>query len=81
MTMKTTVAVVCAASLIASIAMTVYAQRATTPRGQQPEVVSGSDVGFRIDRYNGDTPVGELVVKRDGKWVAVQFGASVKVAR
>ena len=78
---KFVVALLWAASLIGSIGITAYAQRTIGPAGKQPEVVSGSDVGFRIDRYNGETPVGELVVKRDGKWVAVQFGASAKPAR
>jgi len=68
------------ASLVCSIAVTAHAQRGASPvvRG---EVVSGADVGFRIDHYNGETPVGELVVKHDGKWVAVQFGASARPAR
>jgi hypothetical protein len=69
------------ASLVGSVAATAHAQRFVRPAGKEPEVVSGSDVGFRIDHYNGETPVGELVVKRDGKWVAVQFGASAKPAR
>jgi hypothetical protein len=81
MKMKLVVALVGTAALIASVAMTAHAQRLAAPVGRQPEVVSGSDVGFRIDHYNGETPVGELVVKRDGKWVAVQFGASAKPAR
>jgi hypothetical protein len=38
-------------------------------------IVSGADLGFRIDGYQGDTPVGTLVVRVNGQWVPVQFGA------
>jgi hypothetical protein len=58
---------------------------AATARAQLPEpsglVIAGPDVGFRVNRYDADRPVGELVVKRDGQWVAVQFGATVKPIR
>lgn len=60
-----------AVSIAGSVAATAYAQRAVRPAGKEPEVVSGADVGFRVDHYNGEAPVGELVVKHDGKWVAV----------
>jgi len=78
---KLVVGVLWAASLIGSIGMTAYAQRAARPAAKAPEVIAGPDVGFRIDRYNGARPVGELVVKHDGTWVAVEFGASVRTAR
>ena len=32
-------------------------------------VLSGSDVGFRVEGYSNGTPVGRVVVKIDGKWV------------
>ena len=41
-------------------------------------VIAGPEVGFRIDHYNGTTPVGELVVKRDGTWIRVEFGAKIR---
>ena len=47
----------------------------------EPEVISGEQIGFRIDRYDGETPVGELVVRRNGKWVSVAFGARIKPMR
>lgn len=47
----------------------------------EPEIVAGPDVGFRIDHYKGDTPVGELVVKKDGRWVPIEFGARVKMVK
>jgi hypothetical protein len=35
----------------------------------QPTVLSGNDIGFRIDSYRGATPVGRLVVRINGRWV------------
>ena len=35
-----------------------------------PVVVSGSDIGFRIEGRRGDVQVGSIVVRVDGKWVA-----------
>ena len=34
-----------------------------------PTVMSGSDVGFRVEGIRGGTPVGRLVVKVNGQWV------------
>ena len=72
-------------SLLGVAAATAAAQRTLQPpRGQAPrelEVISGADIGFRVERYNGDAPVGELVVRRNGNWVAVEFDAHIKVMR
>ena len=83
--MKTRVAValLCVLALLLTLA-TLRAQRPGPPgHGEVAAglVIAGPDVGFRVDRYDGSTPVGELVVKRDGKWVAVQFGARIKPMR
>lgn len=40
---------------------------------QNPVVLSGNDVGFRVEAYDGTTPVGKLVVKVDGQWVETRF--------
>jgi hypothetical protein len=32
-------------------------------------VLSGDDVGFWVDHWEGDTPAGRWVVRRDGRWV------------
>jgi hypothetical protein len=74
---KWLIALLWAASLVVTAA--------ATARAQLPEpsglVIAGPDVGFRVSRYEGGTPVGELVVKRHGQWVAVQFGATIKSIR
>ena len=54
------------------------AQTFVRPQNQPPVVIMGSDVGFRVDHFDGDVPVGELVVKRNGEWVPVQFSATLK---
>ena len=34
-----------------------------------PVILSGEDVGFRVDSYSGGMPVGRVVIRVDGKWV------------
>jgi len=41
-----------------------------------PEVVSGGEMGFRIEGRKGDTPVGTLVIRQGGKWVPVEFAGT-----
>lgn len=36
----------------------------------QPVVLAGPDVGFRVLRMNGHIPVGQIVVRINGAWVA-----------
>ena len=41
-------------------------------------VFTGSDIGFRVESLRGDTPVGRLVVKVNGRWVETDFAPSVR---
>jgi hypothetical protein len=43
-----------------------------------PTVVSGADIGFRIEGVKGDTPVGTLVIRVNGQWVEPDFGSGVQ---
>jgi len=43
-----------------------------------PTVVSGADIGFRIEGVKGDTPVGRLVIRVNGQWVVPDFGSGVQ---
>lgn len=43
-----------------------------------PKVMTGEELGFRVEGRKGDIPVGTLVVKVNGDWVEVEFGAGVK---
>lgn len=40
----------------------------------EPRIVSGPDVGFRIEADQNGTPVGRLVVRLNGKWIDVRVG-------
>jgi len=37
-----------------------------------PTVVSGSDVGFRIERTQGGIQIGKIVVRINGRWVETE---------
>jgi hypothetical protein len=53
------------------------------PDGRQaePQVLSGADIGFRVDHEDRDgARVGTLVVKVDGKWVDALFRAGIRRA-
>ena len=38
-----------------------------------PTVLSGADVGFRVEGQRAGTPVGKLVVKINGEWVEAEL--------
>jgi hypothetical protein len=69
-------AIVWALSLLAAgaISSSVQAQRNQGQLGfniitEGPTIVSGSDLGFRIERTQDGIPVGKVVVRVDGRWV------------
>jgi hypothetical protein len=71
-------AILWALSLVAvgAISSLAQAQRPSQPPGLQfnvltesPTVVSGNDVGFRIERTQDGILIGRLVVRVDGRWV------------
>lgn len=66
-----------AAALVAATTSFVFAQN----RSSQPQVLSGADVGFRIEGtdFRG-RPVGTLVVRINGNWVEVGTSAGVHPA-
>jgi putative transposase len=43
-----------------------------------PVILSGSDVGFRMTAYDGDTPLGTLVVRVDGQWVPARIEGGLR---
>jgi hypothetical protein len=68
---------------LATVAFVAMLAVATLGRAQQfgdsvplpsPVILSGPDVGFRIDGRYGDTPIGAIVVRIDGKWVEAKVG-------
>jgi hypothetical protein len=40
-----------------------------------PIFISGSDLGFRVERQRGDHMTGTLVVRINGEWVVAEPGA------
>jgi hypothetical protein len=48
---------------------------------QEQRVISGSELGFRLERVERDgTPTGRLVVRMNGKWVEAAFSLGVSKA-
>jgi hypothetical protein len=46
----------------------------TAIRPIEPRVISGADIGFRVDSLRGATPLGRLVIKVNGQWVETDIG-------
>lgn len=42
-------------------------------RAQDSTILSGADLGFRVDRMRADGPVGTFMVRINGKWVEAAF--------
>jgi hypothetical protein len=53
-------------SLLSAISGALLAQPQSST---DPVVLSGPDVGFRLDSYERGKPVGTLVVRLNGRWV------------
>lgn len=64
--------------VLVAIGVWASAQVRQQQRVEPPIVLSGSDIGFRVESRDGKTPVGKLVVRVDGQWVEVQFGSGVR---
>jgi len=59
-----------ASASVAASAQQFMAPQGRTPNASAPEVITGPEIGFRVDRTERDgTKIGALVVKVDGKWV------------
>jgi hypothetical protein len=62
------------ASLFAVASIATAQLRGTTP--VPPRIISGPDIGFRIEGQQGNIPVGKFVVRIDGQWVEAQLGSA-----
>ena len=61
---------------------TVGAVSAAQRSQAEPEVLSGSDIGFMVQGVGRNNQrVGALVVRVDGKWVPVEFAPAMRTAR
>jgi hypothetical protein len=67
-------------TIVAALALTIGAAgwsfaQAFGQQPVQPVVITGSDIGFRMEGRRGKTPVGKFVVRVGGEWVAVEFSS------
>jgi len=46
-----------------------------------PFVLSGDDIGFRVERDGPNGPIGRIVVRIDGQWVEAQLVAGPAQAK
>ncbi len=50
-------------------------------RDQSARVISGQDLGIRLERRQGSVMLGTLVVRVDGQWVQVQLAPKLTHAK
>ena len=55
------------------------AQVVPKPVPPEPGVISGADIGFRVEGTERGLPVGRLVIRIDGKWVEPQVSSRGRV--
>ena len=70
------IAVVCFV-LILGGARTWMAAQAIPITPVPPRVLSGADVGFRVEGLRGNTPVGKIVVRVHGQWIEADLASPV----
>jgi hypothetical protein len=49
-----------------------WAQVVPKPQPAPDGIVSGSDIGFRVEHTEGNTALGTFMVRVNGKWVEAQ---------
>lgn len=50
---------------------------AQTLTPSEPKMISGGDIGFRVEKMERGTPVGRLMVRVNGQWVEASFAAGI----
>jgi len=69
------------ASVLGAGSVAVGGKAVGAGQSNEPRVLSGSDLGFRIDGMSRDgAPIGAIVARVDGKWVSAQFQPVVRRA-
>jgi len=89
--MKKTLLIVAVVGVVSGVTGWAFAQQGRPGAPQAPQaptftppvltVLSGNDIGFRIEEQRDGVPVGVLVVKVNGAWVAPAFTATGPRAR
>lgn len=55
----------------------VVAQPSRPAPPPDPSVLTSGDIGFRVESFDGKTPVGTLVVRVNGQWVEPKTAPSI----
>ena len=63
-------------SLVLVAAVAAGQARAYQPL-REPKVMSGADVGFRVDGMYGEQPAGTIVIRVNGRWVDAMLSPGV----
>ena len=69
-TLKLALAWILSLMVVATASRLTLAQTGTSDK----KVVSGNDLGFRIDSERGGVPTGHFVIRVNGNWVEVKEG-------
>ena len=72
-TLKLTLAWVVSMMVVAAAASILTSAQTTADK----RVVSGNDLGFRIDSERGGVPTGHFVIRVNGNWVEVKESVGV----
>ena len=75
--MKIPAAAVLVVTFLIALGTWASAQFVPERRVDPPIVVSGADMGFRVEAYRGGTAVGQLVVRIGGQWVDADLRGSL----
>jgi hypothetical protein len=59
--------------VLAGLSAYAFAQSRQQTPVREPFVLSGNDIGFRVEARSGTTPVGRLVVRIGGEWVEADY--------
>jgi hypothetical protein len=62
-------------SLVAVAAAVAAAQAFEYRALPEPRVMTGGDVGFRVEGLYGNMPSGSIVIRVNGEWVEARVGA------
>jgi hypothetical protein len=69
------IAVLWIGSLLGVGAMTYAQSQAKELRPlREPKVMTGADVGFRVDGMYGEMPTGTIVIRVNGQWIEAMVG-------
>ena len=69
------IAVLWVGSLLAvGVAVHAQSQAKEFRRLPEPKVMTGGDIGFRVDGVYGDMPTGTIVIRVNGQWVEAMVG-------